>query len=224
MATGTVLKRSSLGDIVRIGTGSEARIVRELGAARPGCRWLARYLARREARMLERLRHLDRVPRLIAIEPHRLIRSSLEGEAMHIAAPPTRAWFRQALGLVRRMHQAGLTHNDLAKEANWLCLTDGSPGLVDFQLATALPRRGRLFRLLAREDLRHLLKHKARYQPAAMTRRQRELVAEPSVPARLFRLLFKPVYRFVTRRLLGWPERTDARERQRPHSAGSTSR
>ena len=42
----------------------------------------------------------------------------------------------------RRLHRAGLAHNDLAKEPNWLVTPTGLPALVDFQLAFVSPRRG----------------------------------------------------------------------------------
>ena len=61
------------------------------------------------------------------------------------------------------MHRLGVAHNDLAKEPNLLVTTEGQPALVDFQLATITHQRGRLFRMLAREDIRHLLKHKRTY-------------------------------------------------------------
>ena len=134
---------------------------------------------------------------------------------MHELRPDSRIWFRNALRLLRRVHRAGVTHNDLAKEANWICGKGGSVGIVDFQLASCFDRRSRRFRRLAREDLRHLLKHKAYYVPDALTRRQRALLANPSWSARLWRKLFKPPYRLLTRTILRWPERIGAAERQR---------
>jgi hypothetical protein len=70
--------------------------------------------------------------------------------------------------------------------------------------------------LLAREDLRHWQKHKAHYRPDLLTARQRRLLATPAWPARLWRAAVKPVYRLLTRGLLGWPERLGAAERERP--------
>lgn len=216
MATDACLKRGTCGDVVRDTAAGETRIVRNLEAARFGCRWIARHLARREAAALARLEGTAGVPRLIALERDRLIRSFVPGLPMHEAEPPARAYFRDALRLLRRLHRSGVAHNDLAKEANWICGSDGSAGIVDFQLAIASRRRGRWFRLLAREDLRHLLKHKAHYCPEALTPGQRSLLARPSLASRCWRSTFKPAYHFLTRRLLGWPERTGAAERERP--------
>jgi hypothetical protein len=215
MATGTCLKRGSCGDIVLATHGGRACIVRDTTAARPGCRWLARLLARREAAALRRLEGIAGVPALIGTSRDGLIRDYIEGQPMQTYRPDSRAWFRDALRLLRHLHRAGVAHNDLAKEANWICRTDGGAALVDFQLASCFGQRSRRFRRLAREDLRHLLKHKACYLPAALTRRQRALLARPALPARLWRKLFKPPYRLLTRTLLGWPERTGAAERER---------
>jgi hypothetical protein len=215
MATGTCLKRSTCGDVIRTTCGDRDCIVRDFGPARTGCRWLARLLARREARALERLASIDGVPVLLARERNRLTRSYIDGQPMQACRPATRAWFRDALRLLRRVHRSGVAHNDLAKEANWICRSDGGAAIVDFQLASCFNRRSRRFRRLAREDLRHWLKHKAHYLPDTLTPRQRHLLANPALPARLWRRWFKPVYRFVTRGLLRWPERTGAAERER---------
>jgi hypothetical protein len=213
MASRKVLKRDALGTIYRDDSGSEPAIVRDMSDARWGCRWLARRLARREAAALRSLADLPGVPNLIRCGDRQLVRSLLAGEPMYAAPPPTAAYFREALRLVRRMHGNGVAHNDLAKEANWLCLGGDEPGVVDFQLAVRSRRRGRLFRLLAREDLRHLLKHKHHYLAHRLTARQRAMLAAPSPVAAFWRICIKPPYRFVTRFVLGWPERRSAEER-----------
>jgi hypothetical protein len=209
------LKRGSFGDLVCRQHGGRKAAVRELATARFGCRWLARRLARREARALERLAGLDGVPALIAEDRDRLVRSFIDGAAMHRARPDSRAYFREALRLLRQLHRHGVAHNDLAKEANWICGLGQAAGIVDFQLAYCPARRSRWFRLLAREDLRHWLKHKAHYRPDTLTAGQRRMLATPAWPARLWRAAFKPFYRLLTRGLLGWAERPDAVERER---------
>jgi predicted Ser/Thr protein kinase len=214
MATRIELKRGSLGDIFREESAETAVTVRDLCKAR--CLPLARHLARREAKALRILSGRDGFPELIALEKNRLVRSFLPGEVMYEVSPRSREYYREALRLVRVMHRHRIAHNDLAKEANWICRPDNTPCIVDFQLSICFLTRSRLFRLLAREDLRHLLKHKRHYRPAALTERERNILASPGWPARCFRALVKPGYRFVTRRLLGWLEREGAGERQRP--------
>lgn len=214
MATRIELKRGSLGDVYCEKAGDTAVTIRDLRAAS----WpkLARYMARREAKVLIRLDGTSGVPRLIGLEENRLIRSFLPGQVMYRAKPESRRYYREALHLVCRLHRQGVTHNDLAKEANWICDEKDTPGIVDFQLAICFSRRSRWFRLLAREDLRHLLKHKRHYLPNALTRREQHILATPQWPARYWMALVKPCYRFFTRRLLGWQDRDGAVERQRP--------
>jgi RIO-like serine/threonine protein kinase len=214
MATRIELKRGALGDIGLDELDDAPVAVRELRQAQ--WLWLARRLARREARALALLAGADGFPALLAHEKDRLVRRFLPGEVMYVAAPRSRDYFREALRRVRIMHSLRIAHNDLAKEANWICRPDGLPGIVDFQLSICFTNRSRLFRLLAREDLRHLLKHKRYYRPDILTARELAILEKPMWPARFWKALVKPCYRFVTRRVLGWPDREGAAERQRP--------
>lgn len=172
-------------------------------------RLLASWLARRETRALRALEGLDadvraKLPTLLWRGRGELLRAHLAGAPMHATPPARAAWFAEARRLLAALHRHGVAHNDTAKEPNWLVLDDGAPGLIDFQLASVSRRRGRLFRLMAREDLRHLLKHKRTYFPEALTPTEKKLLATPSTPARWVRRVLKPPYTFVTRRLFGW--------------------
>ena len=64
-------------------------------------------------------------------------------------------------------------------------------------------------------EMRHLLKHKRTYCPDALTATERSILARPGVPSRLWRLSGKPLYLFVTRKLLGWADREGTAERGR---------
>jgi RIO-like serine/threonine protein kinase len=213
MATRQVLKQGDFGSVALLTNDAEPVVVRDTDSARWWLRGIARRLAQREAAALERLAGQSSVPTLIAFDGTRLMRSYLAGRVMHVAQPSTRYYFRAALRLLIRMHRGGVAHNDLAKEANWLELDDGSPGIVDFQIASVSAHRGKLFRMLAREDLRHLLKHKQRYVPDCVTARQRAMLRTPSVLTRGWRAIVKPIYRLATRGILGWPERRGPVER-----------
>ena len=141
------------------------------------------------------------------------MRSYLDGTPMQRHKPTDPAYFKAAARLLRQMHRRGVVHNDLAKEPNLLVLRDGAPALIDFQLASYSRKRGKLFRIAAREDLRHLLKHKRNYCPQHLTAREHGLLANPSMPARIWRGTVKPVYLFITRRILGWSDREGASDR-----------
>lgn len=183
-----------------------------------GARWwaatLARRLCRREARALARLDGLPGTPRLLHADARALRREWIEGRPMQLARPQDAAYYRAARALLARLHRRGVAHNDLAKEPNWLVTPAGAPALVDFQLAHVAPRRGRLFRTLGREDIRHLLKHKRKYCPAALTARERRILATPSSVSRAWAATGKRVYTFFTRRVLGWSDREGAGDRR----------
>ena len=224
----TLLKRDLFGTVERLevagATGNVACVQRDTACAARGLRWLARRLAAREARALHALRHLPGVPRLVSWDGERLRRTWLPGVPLQAADNVGPAYFREALRLLRRLHAAGLVHNDLAKEPNWLVDPDGRPALVDFQLAMRPRVRGHLFRMLARDDLRHLLKHKRSYCRAHLTARQEAILARRSPLAAGWAHTVKPVYRFVTRRLLGWADREGAGDRGGVYgSSGSKS-
>jgi RIO-like serine/threonine protein kinase len=207
------LKHDALGTTRLVTAGGEVFVERDTRTARALLRWLARRLAAREAAALAALAGEARVPRLLEFDGAVVRRSYLAGVALYDAPPRSRAYFVDALRVLRRLHRAGVAHNDLAKEANWLIAGDAC-AIVDFQLATCSATRTARFRRRAYEDLRHLLKHKRTYQPARLTPRQQRILARATLPTRLWRALVKPVYRFVTRVVLGWPERSGPVERR----------
>mgnify|MGYP001248546970 CR=1 FL=1 len=209
-----LLKSDLFGQMTLEQERGQAVVVRDSGPARWWLAWLARHLCRREARALARLDGLPGTPRLLAADAGRLRREWIEGRPMQIAMPRNPDYFRHARCLVAALHRRGVAHNDLAKEPNWLVTPIGAPALLDFQLATVSARRGRLFRVLAREDLRHLLKHKRLYCPERLTTRERRILATPAPISRLWMATGKPVYRFITRRLLGWADREGACDRR----------
>jgi hypothetical protein len=212
-----LLKRDAFGTVRRISVpgiaGSVDCVERDTTQAMRGAGWLARRLAAREARALHALRHLPGVPRLVSWNGGLLLRSWQPGLPLQKSGGVGPAYFREALRLLRRLHAAGVVHNDLAKEPNWLVTPDGQPALVDFQLAAQPRHRGRLFRMLAHDDLRHLLKHKRSYCPGQLTARQRAILARRSPLAAAWARSGKPLYRFVTRGLLGWADREGAGDR-----------
>lgn len=208
-----LLKKDIFGQVRLVRGAADPVVVRDLEPARWWARGLAGRLLLREARALAALDGEPGVPALVEARGDTLTRGFIDGEPMHDARPRDPAYFGQAAKLLRRLHRLGVVHNDLAKEANWLVTPDGRPAVVDFQLAWHAPRRGRLFRLLAREDLRHLLKHKRTYCPSQLTARERRILAQPSVPSRIWKRTGKPLYLLVTRRLLGWADREGAADR-----------
>jgi RIO-like serine/threonine protein kinase len=213
MAESELLKKDLFGEISLRREAGQAVIVRDTRAATPWLRWLARLLLRREARALLALQGVDGTPDVVRLDKHLLERTFIDGRPMHHARPADPAYFRRCASLLRQLHAADVVHNDLAKEPNILVRENGTPAFVDYQLAWHAPARGRLFRLLAWDDVRHLLKHKRTYCPEHLTAREKSILARPSMPSRVFRATIKPLYQFVTRRLLGWADREGAHDR-----------
>lgn len=201
------LKADSFGRIALMRDGDETFVRRDLRHVPLWLRLPAWWLARREALGLRAVAGLDAVPRLLGWDGSRLDRSYMSGAAMYQRPPRGDvAYFHAARRLLQRVHRQGVAHNDLAKEANWLVLDDGSPALIDFQLASRGASRSRWMRLLAREDLRHLLKHKRMYCGHALTPVEKRLLRRQSWLRQAWFATGKPVYRFVTRRLLHWED------------------
>lgn len=206
------------------------------GSALPFSGVIARALAARERRSLTELDGLAGVPRvfddaeLAALRsldgrvPRArdvLLRSWIEGEALHLAPSLPADFFDHLDALVLALHARGVCHNDLHKEQNVVVGARGHPELVDFQLASVHRARGRVFASRARDDLRHVEKHRRRYtrwgrgpdgahEPARGAGRE----LERSLVARVWRRTGKPLYNLLTRGLLG----TRDGEARRPSS------
>lgn len=208
-----LLKKDIFGEVSLRISGDGPHVVRDAGPARPWARWLARRLLKREARGLMATGGITGIPEILHVDTDILQRTWIAGVPMHKSRPTNIGYFRAAADILRKLHRKGVAHNDLAKEPNWLVREDGGPGIVDFQMASYCPKRGRLFRLLAREDLRHLLKHKRTYCPQHLTRRELAILANPTVISKTWMLSGKPVYLFVTRKILGWADREGANDR-----------
>jgi serine/threonine protein kinase len=181
----------------------------------PGTRWIARLLLRREVRALAILSGLAAVPQLLAGDSQasgELLRSWCEGEPLWAVRELPQDFFDRLRDLVLAMHVRQVCHNDLHKENNILVDREGLPRLLDFQLASVHPRGGWRFRRRSAEDLRHVEKHRRRYEPGTSGQ---ERTTRP-ILARVWRLAVKPVYNLITRRLFGHGRGEPRRPREGP--------
>jgi hypothetical protein len=187
--------------------GDGERVIRRIVTASPlWTRPLAWILARREIRALKAVRGITGTPTLIATDRDGLMRDWLDGAPIQIARPSDPDWYRGAHRILRELRRRGVTHNDLAKPQNWLMRADGSAAVIDFQLASVHRLKGPLFRLMAYEDFRHLLKQKRAFAPHLMTPTASRILARRSLPSRIWLATGKKLYNFVTRRLLNWSD------------------
>jgi len=209
---GVLLKRDVFSTVergrFRSETGTIDAVLRRLDEVPWWSFVLARHLFARERKALARAKGLNAGPDLVWAGDRALVRGFINGVALHLAKPHGNvAYFRSAKQMMRRLHRAGITHNDLAKEQNWLVGHDGHCYVTDFQLAACFSSRSRLFRIAAYEDLRHLLKHKRTYAPEALTPKERKILARKSLFARVWLMTGKKVYRAITRGIFNFTDR-----------------
>lgn len=205
-----VLKSDQFGRVERVRLGTECFVRRvACGSKIPLSAWIARRLLARERRALELAQGLAGVPPSC---PERS--NAQEGWRRHIeGCPLSKAeslpedFFVQLEARVLALHARGICHNDLHKEQNILVAPDGWPWLLDFQLASIHPQRGAIFASRAREDLRHIEKHRRRYTrhgrgPGGLQQRGQGAQLRRSWIAWAWRRLGKPIYQAITRGLL----------------------
>jgi hypothetical protein len=203
--SGVILKRDVFSTIergrFRTEDGEVDAVLRRVDEVPWWSRPLAYALFRRERRALGIARPLGVAPPLLFDGRRFLVRGWIDGVPLHIAKPyGDMTYFRSAKKALRALHRAGIAHNDLAKEQNWL-YANSRAFLTDFQLAACFRRRGVLFRLARYEDLRHLLKHKRRYAPDALTSAERRVLARKTLITRIWMATGKKVYYAITRGL-----------------------
>ena len=183
--------------------GEVEAVLRRLDQVPRWSRPLAYVLFWRERRTLAVAGPLGIAPPLLFSGRHALVRGWIDGVPLHIAKPfGDVAYFRSAKAALRLLHHAGIAHNDLAKEQNWLYAKDGISSrayVTDFQLAAYYRRRHRMFRSACYDDLRHLLKHKRKYAPDALTATERQVLARKSLVNRIWMSTGKKLYYAITR-------------------------
>ena len=216
---GVLLKRDVFSTVergrFRADTGEVDAVLRRLDQVPAWSYPLARHLFARERRALALARDLDVGPKLLWAGRQALVRGFIDGVALHLARPHgDLAYFRSAKLALRKLHRAGICHNDLAKEQNWLRGGNGGAYVTDFQLAVCFKTRSRLFRIAAYEDLRHLLKHKRSYAPQALTPMEHKILARKSFVASIWLKTGKKVYQAITRGLFNFTDREGGGRRQ----------
>lgn len=205
----TVLKRDVFSETIagHLAEDPSRKVaLRKLDGVPIWARPVAWYLARKEIRGLRAVQGIEGTPELLRVDKVGLLRSWSEGTPLQLARPVDREFYRDAKRLLRQLRRRGVTHNDIAKPQNWLRTPEGRAAVIDFQLASVHRRRGVMFRTMAREDLRHLLKQKRAFAPDLLTASEKRLLARKSLPSRIWMATAKPVYNFITRRLMNWSD------------------
>lgn len=207
--TETVLKRDLFSETRKghFAGAAQEKIIRRIVSAAPfWSRPLGWVLARREIAALRAVKGVTGTPQLISVDKDGLFRHWSEGTPLHLGRPKHPAWYRDAHRLLRSLRRQGITHNDLAKPQNWLMTPEGLAAVIDFQLASRHRRRGMLYRLMAYEDFRHLLKQKRAFAPHLLSPTGARLLARRSLPSRIWMATGKKLYNLITRGLFRWSD------------------
>ena len=137
------------------------------------------------------------------------MRGFIDGVALHLAKPfGDVAYFRSAKQALRKLHRAGICHNDLAKEQNWLRgprrprLSHRLParGLLP-DARPAVPDRGLRGPASSAEAQAQLRRRRADAERAQDSRRANRCVAS------IWLATGKKVYRAITRGLFNFTDR-----------------
>lgn len=198
------------------------RVILKLGRSQPlfglPMRWLGRALTEHEARVHERVRDLEAVPRVVGrLGATGLVREFADGHPLQKGEWVSEAFLDELSEIVDAVHARRVAYNDLHKRENVLVGPDGRPRLIDFQVSLRLPRsevvRGPLAwplrfaqAQLFAADRHHVLKHRRRHRPDTMTREAREAARRRGPLLRLLRRALRPwklARRFALERLTG---------------------
>jgi hypothetical protein len=137
--------------------------------------WLGRRTAANEKKLLEHLGGLEGIPALAgvvsldrAVLRHAVAREYVAGHPLGNRERVSDSFFIDLSHLLGEMHKRRTVYVDLHKRENIIVTDQGRPCLIDFQISLIWPNwlpSGPLFRIFARSDQYHLMKHWARCRP-----------------------------------------------------------
>ncbi len=173
-------------------------------------RWLGRALARREAKMLERLADVRNVPcgRSQIFQGGQIIKSAVAhdfivGQPLKQATHVDDLFFDRFWELLDAVHRRGIAYVDLHKAENVLVCDRGQPHLIDFQVSVWLPDVWLLrwvLRKLQQMDRYHYARHKLHRRQDLCDAATRRMAQRPWF-IRAHRTIARPL-RNARRRLL----------------------
>ncbi len=174
--------------------------------------WLGRRTASNERRLLEHLAGLRGIPALVGpvcdskgqVLLNAVAREYVAGHPLGNREPVSDTFFHDLNRLLDEMHQRRTVYVDLHKRENIIVTDRGEPCLIDFQISLTWPdwlHSGPIFRILARSDQYHLMKHWARCRPDQCGMDSTTLQKQIPWWIRAHRLVARP-FREFRRRLL----------------------
>lgn len=161
---------------------------------------VAHLMVRHEARMLRRLAGWKHAPALLGtLGGLALGMEFIPGDTLSASAVVGQEVFQQLQAALRKLHSAGIAHNDL-HGAN-VVVSAGVPVLIDFTSATRFPRwlrRNPISHQLRRSDVANFQKMRLRLAGVVPTPEEAAMTAEPAWVSRI-----RNGYRRLYRRLKG---------------------
>jgi hypothetical protein len=196
------------------GPGAKLRVVklhRQASAFGIPLRWLGRYTARNEKKLLERLANLRGVPCLAGpvlingeLVDHAVAREYVPGHPLANRESVPDTFFPELQQLLQRMHRRRVVYVDLHKRENIIVDNSGYPCLIDFQISIAWPKwlpLGPLFETFRKSDEYHLMKHWRRCRPDQCGEEANQLKARIPWWIQAHRVVARPI-RELRRRVL----------------------
>ncbi len=173
--------------------------------------WLGRRMANNERTLLEQLAGLQGIPALAGpvrvagpVLRHAVAREYVAGHPLGNREVVSDTFFHDLNRLLEEMHKRRIVYVDLHKRENIIVSERGEPWLIDFQISLTWPAwlpSGPLFRIFARSDQYHLMKHWARCRPDQCGIDSIEMQKRIPWWIRTHRLVARP-FRELRRRLL----------------------
>lgn len=182
--------------------------------------WLGRMLCKREADSLKTVAAIQGIPKLLTDHGRAgFIREFVPGQNLreHGKYAGLRDdFFPRLKSILAQVHALGLSHDDLSKPENILVGDDGTPHLIDFQIALGAQEQRSWMRVFFRPLIRymqgvdryHLLKIHRRFRPFDFTADQIEAARKKGWVIHLHGFIRRPyrkVRHFVLDRYLTKP-------------------
>jgi hypothetical protein len=182
--------------------------------------WAGRFLEGRELKLLEYVRDVPGVPRVIGrVGRNGLLREFVPGHPLGRREQVSDQFFDELRVLLSRLHARDVAYVDLNKRQNILVGDDGRPYLIDFHIALCLPAAGWrglvpvrwLLARFQRADDYHYLKHKRRLRPDLLTAAEHAQLERISIWIKIHRCVARPLTH-LRRRALSRLQKTESVE------------